>query len=133
MVTVATHVAQRLAASGHRHVFLVTGGGAMFLNDALCHQECVTPVFFHHEQAAAMAAIGNMSEAVVIDNGDTRWKHSPEVFDLIQPHPAVLTEFQPKLKFWLLDEGRFSADYLEGLQQVMAAIFRMDGTYSQHG
>jgi hypothetical protein len=39
MVTVATHLAQRLAASGHRHVFLVTGGGAMFLNDALCHQD----------------------------------------------------------------------------------------------
>jgi predicted transposase/invertase (TIGR01784 family) len=66
---------------------------------------------------------------IVIYNGDTRWKHSPEVFDLIQPHPAVLTEFQPKLKFWLLDEGRFSAEYLEGLQRVMAAIFRMEHTH----
>jgi hypothetical protein len=66
---------------------------------------------------------------IVIYNGDTRWKHSPEIFDLIQPHPAVLTEFQPKLKFWLLDEGRFSAEYLEGLQRVMAAIFRMEHTH----
>jgi hypothetical protein len=41
----------------------------------------------------------------------------------------VLTEFQPKLKFWLLDEGRFSAEYLEGLQRVMAAIFRMEHTH----
>ena len=56
-------------------------------------------------------------------NGDARWRHSPEVFDLIQPHPSVLREFQPRLKFWLLDEGRFSADYLEGLQGVVAAIF----------
>ncbi|EXI78682.1 MAG: Acetolactate synthase large subunit [Candidatus Accumulibacter appositus] len=56
MITVATHLAQRLAANGHRHVFLVTGGGAMFLNDALCHHPDLTPVFFHHEQAAAMAA-----------------------------------------------------------------------------
>ena len=63
---------------------------------------------------------------IVIYNGDARWNHSPEVFDLIQPHPAVLTEFQPKLKFWLLDEGRFSAEYLEGRQRVMAAIFRME-------
>jgi hypothetical protein len=38
----------------------------------------------------------------------------------------VLAEFQPRLKFWLLDEGRFSAEYLEGLQGVMAAIFRME-------
>ncbi len=28
----------------------------MFLNDALCHHPDITPVFFHHEQAAAMAA-----------------------------------------------------------------------------
>jgi hypothetical protein len=39
-----------------------------------------------------------------------------------------LTAFQPKLKFWLLDEGRFSAEYLDGLQRVMAAIFRMEHT-----
>ncbi len=65
---------------------------------------------------------------IVIYNGDGRWKFSPEIFDLIQPHPAVLTEFQPRMKFWLLDEGRFSADYLEGLQRVMAAIFRMENT-----
>ena len=56
MIAVATYLAQRLAANGHRHAFLVTGGGAMFLNDALCHQAEMAPVFFHHEQAAAMAA-----------------------------------------------------------------------------
>jgi hypothetical protein len=65
---------------------------------------------------------------IVIYNGDTRWNHSAEIFDLIQPHPAVLTEFQPKLRFWLLDEGRFTAEYLEGLQRVMAAIFRIEHT-----
>ncbi len=56
MTTVAQYLAQRLATHGLRHAFLVTGGGAMFLNDALCHQAGITPVFFHHEQAAAMAA-----------------------------------------------------------------------------
>lgn len=56
MTTVAEYAADRPGASGAAHVFLVTGGGAMFLNDALCHQAGLTPVFFHHEQAAAMAA-----------------------------------------------------------------------------
>ena len=65
---------------------------------------------------------------IVLYNGNARWQHSPEVFELIQPHPQLLTEFQPRLKFWLLDEGRFSADYLFGLQRVMAAIFRMEHT-----
>ena len=26
---------------------------------------------------------------IVLYNGDARWRHSPEVFDLIQPHPSV--------------------------------------------
>ena len=56
MITVANYLAQSMADHGYRHVFLVTGGGAMFLNDALCHHPDITPVFFHHEQAAAMAA-----------------------------------------------------------------------------
>jgi acetolactate synthase-1/2/3 large subunit len=56
MITVASYLANRFAEHGHRHVFLVTGGGAMFLNDALCHHPDIAPVFFHHEQAAAMAA-----------------------------------------------------------------------------
>lgn len=63
---------------------------------------------------------------IVIYNGDTRWHHSAELFDLIAPHPDVLTPFQPHLRFWLLDEGSFSTDYLTGLQRVMAAIFRME-------
>ncbi len=56
MTTVASYLARRLVSHGARHVFLVTGGGTMFLNDALCHEPSLSPVFFHHEQAAAMAA-----------------------------------------------------------------------------
>ena len=56
MTTVAQFVASELARRGLYHSFLVTGGGAMFLNDAFTHQAGLTPVFFHHEQAAAMAA-----------------------------------------------------------------------------
>jgi acetolactate synthase-1/2/3 large subunit len=56
MTTVAAYLAQRLSQHGAKHVFMVTGGGAMFLNDALAHQPGLSPVCFHHEQAAAMAA-----------------------------------------------------------------------------
>ena len=40
------------------HVFMVTGGGAMFLNQAFGTNKHVKSFFFHHEQAAAMAADG---------------------------------------------------------------------------
>lgn len=56
---VADYIAQRCADAGARHVFLVTGGGAMHLNDAFARHPQLSPVCFHHEQAAAMAAEGH--------------------------------------------------------------------------
>jgi acetolactate synthase I/II/III large subunit len=53
---VADYIAQRLAAAGLTHVFLVTGGGAMHLNDAFGRAKGLTTVCLHHEQACAMAA-----------------------------------------------------------------------------
>ncbi len=55
---VAEFIARRLADLGARHVFTLTGGGAMFLNDAFAHEGRLMPVYCHHEQACAMAAEG---------------------------------------------------------------------------
>ena len=55
---VSDYIAQQLANFGVRHVFMVTGGGAMFLNHSLGKHPQITPVFNHHEQACAMAAEG---------------------------------------------------------------------------
>lgn len=46
----------RLADWGVRHIFLVTGGGAMHLNDAIGREPRLHYVCNHHEQASAMAA-----------------------------------------------------------------------------
>src|SRR5574344_855034 len=40
------------------HCFLVTGGGAMHLNDSIGHTEGLTYICNHHEQASAIAAEG---------------------------------------------------------------------------
>lgn len=53
---VADYIAQFLVQNGISHVFMVTGGGAMHLNDALARNKGLTPVCCHHEQACAMAA-----------------------------------------------------------------------------
>jgi len=53
---VADFIAQLLANDGIEHVFMVTGGGAMHLNDALAREPRLTPIFTHHEQSCAMAA-----------------------------------------------------------------------------
>jgi acetolactate synthase I/II/III large subunit len=45
-----------VAQQGVKHVFLLTGGGAMHLNDALARCSDLTFVCNHHEQASAIAA-----------------------------------------------------------------------------
>jgi acetolactate synthase-1/2/3 large subunit len=58
MIRVADYVAHGLAAHGIRHVFMITGGAAMHLNDAIGRSRELSYVCLHHEQAAAMAAQG---------------------------------------------------------------------------
>jgi acetolactate synthase-1/2/3 large subunit len=55
---VADYIARTLADRGVRHVFLVSGGGAMFLNNAIGVEPRLRYVCNHHEQASAMAAEG---------------------------------------------------------------------------
>lgn len=57
-IRVAQYIADRLADWGVSHVFTLTGGGAMFLNDAFGFHERIKPVYQHHEQACGMAAEG---------------------------------------------------------------------------
>ncbi|MGE4232297.1 MAG: thiamine pyrophosphate-binding protein [Bacteriovoracia bacterium] len=58
MMTVSDYIFKYLADKGVRHVFLVTGGGAMYLNDALKKESRIQFVCNHHEQACAIAAEG---------------------------------------------------------------------------
>src|SRR5581483_9022367 len=53
---VADYVWKTVADRGVRHVFMITGGGAMFLNDALGREKRISYVCNHHEQACAIAA-----------------------------------------------------------------------------
>ena len=55
-VKLSSYVSQFLVDHGITHAFTVTGGGAMHLNDSLGHQEGLTCVYNHHEQACAIAA-----------------------------------------------------------------------------
>lgn len=73
-VKVSDYVANFLAEVGIEHVFTVTGGGAMHLNDSLGHNKRLKCVYTHHEQAAAIAAesyarINNKIAAVCVTTG----------------------------------------------------------------
>lgn len=53
---VADYIADFIAGQGVDHVFLLPGGGAMHLNDAVGKHPRLEVVACHHEQAAAIAA-----------------------------------------------------------------------------
>ena len=55
---VAQIIANFMVEKGVRHVFTVTGGGAMHLNDAFGHHAELNCIYNHHEQACAIAAEG---------------------------------------------------------------------------
>lgn len=52
------YIFKTLADYGVRHVFMVVGGGAMYLNDAVSKEGRIKYICNHHEQASAMAAEG---------------------------------------------------------------------------
>lgn len=73
-IRVADYIADMLVKNGIHHVFSVTGGGAMHLNDGLGHKEGLTCIYNHHEQACAIAAesyarINNQIAAVCVTTG----------------------------------------------------------------
>ena len=52
------YVVKKLERLGVRQAFMVTGGGAMHLNDSFGQSKKINLLFNHHEQAAAIAAEG---------------------------------------------------------------------------
>lgn len=71
---VSDYIARKLVETGISDVFMVTGGGAMHLDDGLGHEPGLHCIFNHHEQACAIAAecyarIHNKIAAVCVTTG----------------------------------------------------------------
>jgi acetolactate synthase-1/2/3 large subunit len=55
---VADYISQLLSDAGLDTVFMITGGGAMHLNDAFARNKHLKTYYFHHEQSLSIAAEG---------------------------------------------------------------------------
>lgn len=58
MIRLSDYVAKRLVSHGVKHVFMISGGGAMHLNDAIGGCKGLEYICNHHEQASAIGAEG---------------------------------------------------------------------------
>lgn len=63
---------------------------------------------------------------VVLYNGEPRWRAPTEVRPLIQAPPDGLERYQPDQAFLLIDEGAYSADDRQPLNNLVAALFRLE-------
>lgn len=73
-IRLADYVADFLVEHEIKDCFMVTGGGAMHLNDALGHKEGLLCTYNHHEQACAIAAeayarVNNKIAALCVTTG----------------------------------------------------------------
>ena len=57
MVRLADYVMDKLYSHGVKHIFMVTGRGALFLTDAVAAHKELEGTSVHHEQSAAYAAV----------------------------------------------------------------------------
>ena len=57
MIRVSDYIIERIYKEGIKHIFMVTGRGALFLSDAIAAHHDIEGISLHHEQAAAYAAV----------------------------------------------------------------------------
>ena len=57
MIRLADYLIKKIYHHGVEHIFMVTGRGSLFLNDAVAAHEKMKSICLHHEQSAAYAAL----------------------------------------------------------------------------
>ena len=81
-------------------------------------------------RTGSLAAEGRLPPVlpIVLYNGSRRWDAPVDVADLVVPMPGGLESYRPRLKYFLLDEGRYADSELAPLRNLAAALFRMENS-----
>ncbi len=114
------YLVKKLVDKGVKHVFMIVGGGAMYLNDAVIKNKKITYICNHHEQASTMAAecysriTGNIGVVVPTSGGGMTntltgligawWDSIPLMIISGNAKGPFLTYQRPKLRqLWVQD------------------------------
>jgi len=87
----------------------------------LLYQDLIRSQSLHEERLPPVLPI-------VLYNGETRWTAATELAELIEPAPMELQAYQPQQRYLLLDEGAYNDTQLAGLQNLVAAVFRLENS-----
>ena len=68
---------------------------------------------------------------IVLFNGEPRWNAPETLQDLIRlPRNSPLWKYQPEMRYYAIDEGKFSEQELKGRKSLNALLFRMESQMS---
>ena len=64
---------------------------------------------------------------VVLYNGSERWTASLDLYDMIMPEPpGLLQVYQPRMRYYLVDEGRYTDEQLGLVQSPLSGVFSIE-------
>jgi len=64
---------------------------------------------------------------VVVYNGSRHWTAPQDVYEMVQPEPpAFLQAYQPHLRYYLIDEGRYTKAQLEQRHSPLSGVFGVE-------
>lgn len=64
---------------------------------------------------------------IVLYNGSKRWTAQQDVYDMVQPKPpSFLRVYQPHLRYYLIDEGRYTDEELSRRQTPLSGVFSIE-------
>lgn len=64
---------------------------------------------------------------IVVYNGTGRWHAQQDIYEMIQPEPpCFLQAYQPHLRYYLIDEGRYSEADLAQRQSPLSGVFGIE-------
>ena len=64
---------------------------------------------------------------IVLYNGLPRWTARQNIYDLVRPEPPeFLRVYQPHLRYYLIDEGRYTQDELDARQSPLSGVFSIE-------
>jgi predicted transposase/invertase (TIGR01784 family) len=67
---------------------------------------------------------------VVLYNGDPAWTAATDIAELVEEVPGGLSRYQPRLRYLLLSEREYRDEDLKPLQNLAAALFRLENSRS---
>ena len=63
---------------------------------------------------------------IVIYHGNRRWTAATDVADLLPSVPGQVADYMPSMRYCLLDISTYSPDQVEHMQNLMAAVIRIE-------